>query len=62
MSTQPQPVRVVLELQGDAEPVRGTVTDLAGDVSPYVGWLALITVLEQLRRQPAGTDPRGVSG
>jgi hypothetical protein len=45
----------MLELETASEPIRGTVSDGAGHERAYVGWLALIEALEELRgRRPEG--------
>jgi len=42
-------LRLVVEV-GYEEPVRGTITGPAGDRRSYVGWLALIGAVEEMRR------------
>jgi hypothetical protein len=55
------PLRLVVEV-GDGDPVRGTITGPAGDRHSYVGWLALIGAVEEMRR-PAedATDQQEVT-
>jgi hypothetical protein len=45
-----QRLRLVLELERDSEPIRGTLTGPGGEHRAYVGWLALIEALDQWHR------------
>jgi hypothetical protein len=49
VSEPSSPIHLVLELDPAVEPVRGTVRDEAGHTRTYVGWLALIGALDELR-------------
>jgi hypothetical protein len=60
MSDLVDPLRLVLELDPGAEPIHGTITDGGGRVREYVGWLALISALDELRQLPEGEQPCGV--
>jgi hypothetical protein len=42
-------LRLVLEVERDADPIRGTVAEAQGSARPYVGWVALIGALDELR-------------
>jgi hypothetical protein len=54
--TEPSHVlRLVLEVERDADPIRGTVADDDGPARAYVGWLALMGALDDLRGA-AGTE------
>jgi hypothetical protein len=62
--TEPSDVlRLVLEVERDADPIRGTVADPGGPARAYVGWLALMGALDDLRGasgaefQAGGTRP-----
>ena len=48
-------LRLVLEVERDADPIRGTVAETDGPARAYVGWLALIGALDDLRGAP-GTE------
>jgi hypothetical protein len=53
--TQPSDVlRLVLEVERDVDPIRGTVADPHGPARPYVGWVALIGALDELRGASGG--------
>jgi hypothetical protein len=60
-------LRLVLDVEPDAEPIRGTVRDADGAERAFVGWLALVGVLDELRgtgallcsHEPLGADLRG---
>jgi len=45
--------RLVVEVEADADPIRGTVTDEQGNASAFVGWVALISALEERRGTPS---------
>jgi hypothetical protein len=45
--------RLVVEVEADADPIRGTVTDEQGNSSAFVGWVALISALEERRGTPS---------
>lgn len=45
-----KPVRLQLELDPGSEPIRGAVTGPDGQQHAYMGWLALIELLEEWRR------------
>ena len=45
--------RLVVEVEADADPIRGTVTDEHGNASAFVGWVALISALEERRGTPS---------
>jgi hypothetical protein len=59
-------LRLVVEVDPDAEPIRGTVRDADGNSHAFVGWIALIGVLDDLRAagalpcadEPVGADLR----
>jgi hypothetical protein len=46
-------LRLMLEVERDADPIRGTLTDPEGHERPYVGWVALISALDELRAATA---------
>jgi hypothetical protein len=41
--------RLVVEVDSHTDPIRGTVTDDDGNRSAFVGWVALISALEERR-------------
>jgi hypothetical protein len=41
--------RLVVNVDSHTDPIRGTVTDDDGNRSPFVGWVALISALEERR-------------
>jgi hypothetical protein len=45
-----EPLRLVLELDPQSEPIRGTVTDPDGHTRECLGWLALIQAVDEWRR------------
>ncbi|MFL5831420.1 MAG: hypothetical protein ACJ76X_16005 [Solirubrobacteraceae bacterium] len=45
------PLRLIVEVDPELEPIRGTVTGPDGRARVYLGWLALIDALEDWRRQ-----------
>jgi hypothetical protein len=45
-----QPLRLVIEIERSSEPIRGRVTGPDGTAREYLGWLALIDMLEDRRR------------
>ena len=51
MSELSDPLRLVLQLDNRMEPIRGTVADGDGRTREYVGWLALINALQELRSE-----------
>ena len=54
---EPSPVlRLVLEVERNVEPIRGTVADPSGPVRAYVGWIGLIGALDEMRGASSG-DP-----
>jgi hypothetical protein len=61
MSEPVDALRLVIELEPGAKPIHGTVTDGGGQVREYVGWLALISALEELSHRAPEKDPCGVS-
>jgi hypothetical protein len=50
-------LRLVVEV-GEEDPVRGTITGPAGDSRSYVGWLALIGAVEEMRRPAQDVTPQ----
>ncbi|MEA2126605.1 MAG: hypothetical protein QOI80_3387 [Solirubrobacteraceae bacterium] len=50
-------LRLVLEVEREVDPIRGTVADSCGPARPYVGWVALIGALDELRSAPATEEP-----
>jgi hypothetical protein len=61
--TQPSDVlRLVLEVERDADPIRGTVADPEGPARVYVGWLALMGALDELRGAPGTEAQHGGTG
>ena len=55
-------LRLILEVERDADPIRGTVADPGGPARPYVGWLALIGALDELRGASGAQESCGSSG
>jgi hypothetical protein len=55
---QSRPVRVVLDIDPDGEPIRGFLSALDQDQRPFFGWLELVGAVEAARRPPA-TDTIG---
>ena len=52
-------LRVVLEVERDTDPIRGTVADPSGPARAYVGWLALMGALDELRGAADEEEPVG---
>jgi hypothetical protein len=44
-----QTLRVGLDLEADAEPIRGQLRDSRGGTQPFTGWLELIQLLDRAR-------------
>jgi hypothetical protein len=57
MSEPVDALRLVIELDPGAKPIHGIVTDGGGRVREYVGWLALISALEELSHRGGEEDP-----
>jgi hypothetical protein len=51
------PLRLVIEVETDSEPIRGTVAGPDDQPRPYLGWLALIEMLEEWRRGIPSEEP-----
>lgn len=49
-------VRVWLEVDFEAEPIRGTLNAPGGAPYPFVGWLGLTAALKGLRAEPEATE------
>jgi hypothetical protein len=63
---QSRPVRVVLDIDPDGEPIRGFLSALDQDHRPFFGWLELVGAVEAARRPPAadtiaGAPPLGAA-
>jgi hypothetical protein len=54
MGERSEVLRLVLEVERDVDPIRGTVADPHGPARPYVGWVALIGALDELRGASGG--------
>ena len=52
-----EPLRLVLEVERESGPIRGTVAGPGEQPRPYLGWLALIEALEGWRRGSEGEQP-----
>lgn len=59
MSEPSTMLRLVLEVERDADPIRGSVAHPGGEARAYVGWLALIGALDRLRAASAQEEPCG---
>jgi hypothetical protein len=59
MVEQSDVLRLVLEVEREVDPIRGTVADARGPARPYVGWVALIGALDELRNAPGTEEPCG---
>jgi hypothetical protein len=59
MAEPSNPLRLVLEVERDVDPIRGTVADPPGPAREYVGWVALIGALDELRGASETGEPRG---
>jgi hypothetical protein len=57
MSKPSHSMRLVLDLDPQAEPIRGTVADPGGHTRAYVGRLALISALDELRGASTNEQP-----
>lgn len=49
----PRPLRVSIELLPGSAPITGQVTDAAGNVAAFTGWLGLMAELEAALTRPA---------
>lgn len=58
-STGEATLRLWLELDLDAEPIRGTLRQSGGPSSTFTGWLGLSAALERLREVPEAGKSRG---
>ena len=58
-SDGPAPVRVLLELDLEAQPIEGNLGRPGGPSTPFVGWLGLTAALEGLRRSSERDRERG---
>lgn len=53
-----QPLRVSIELLSGSAPITGRLTDGAGNVAAFTGWLGLMAELEAALTRPAAEpDP-----
>ena len=52
----PPPLRITLELQAGAEPLRGSLHKPGGQPRPFWGWLQLIQAIEDAITQSGGSD------
>jgi len=52
-----EPLRLVLEVERESDPIRGMVVGPDQQPRPYLGWLALIEALEEWRRGSEGEQP-----
>jgi hypothetical protein len=62
MIEQSDVLRLVLEVERDVDPIRGTVAETSGPARAYVGWVALIGALDELRSAPATEEPCSDAG
>jgi hypothetical protein len=46
---QDRPIRLVIEVEGSADPIEGTLTEPATHASRFRGWLALSALIEAAR-------------
>jgi len=53
MTGSTRPIRVVIDIDPAAQPVRATLAGPDGTPREYVGWLALIAALEALSTENA---------
>jgi hypothetical protein len=62
--SEPQPSRVSVEVDRDADPISGQIQAPDGPWLPFVGWLGLISALERLiaPSQPAQPAPNNRQG
>ena len=51
-------VRVVLDLEADAEPIRGSMTGTDLPSQPFYGWLELADLLEAARASRGASRPQ----
>lgn len=54
-SGEPPPVRLVIELTGDREPIEGHVLEPEALVTSFRGWLSLAALIEAARQGPSET-------
>lgn len=54
MTTGTRPIRVVIDIDATAQPIRATLAGPDGTPREYVGWLALIAALEALSAEDGG--------
>ena len=54
------PIQIVLELDGDADPIAGRL--LAPSASEFRGWLALAALIESIRLAASGGTELGAGG
>jgi hypothetical protein len=52
-------LRIVVELDVESEPIRGTIAHGGQTAHEYLGWLGLIEAVEQLRRASAEQTEKG---
>jgi hypothetical protein len=51
---QSRQIRVVLDIEPDGEPIRGSLSAVDHDSRPFFGWLELVGAVEAARRPAAG--------
>jgi len=52
MPLETERTQVTLELEPEAEPIRGRLRDAQGESRPFTGWLELLSLLDRLRGEP----------
>jgi hypothetical protein len=57
MSDDSTSLSITVELEPQSEPIRGTVREPDGHARTYVGWLALIAALDDIRTAHAKGHP-----
>jgi hypothetical protein len=59
---EPQQVRVVLDLDPNSEPIRGSLSATDQDSRPFFGWLELAGAVEAARAEAAVDRRRSGNG
>lgn len=52
----PMPTRLWMEVDLDANPIRGTLRTPDGPPSSFTGWLGLTTALDGMRNEPPAAE------